>query len=229
MSGGQRPQAPEQLVLALPHRAALGAEDFLVSEANRGAVAIIDRWPDWPHNVLALTGPVGAGKSHLANVWRLRSGADVLTAARLDDASIAARQPATPAVIEDVDRGLAEERVLFHLLNLAREHNFHVLVTARLPPGDWPIRLPDLRSRLRGAAVASIEPPDDALLSGVLVKLFADRQLGVEPSVVSYLVQRMERSMEAAQRIVAEIDTRALQTHRKVSRQLAAEVLGGRR
>jgi chromosomal replication initiation ATPase DnaA len=216
---------PVQLVLDLAHRAALGAEDFLVSASNAAAVALIDRWPDWPHPALALVGPAGAGKSHLANVWRLRSGADACAARDISDAYMMARATDRGILVEDIDRGLGDERALFHLINAAREHKFHVLVTGRTAPGEWQLELPDLRSRLRSAPVAIIGAPDDALLQSVLVKLFADRQLTVEPHVIAHLAPRMERSMEMAQRLVAAIDERALQQQRRVTRALAGEVL----
>ena len=219
-------QPPQQLTLDLPHRPALGAEDFLLSESNRAAVAMIDRWPDWPHPVVVLSGPAGSGKSHLAHVWQLRSGAGSVAASALGEDTLAARAAHACVVVEDVDRGVRDQRAMFHLLNLAREHRFQVLVTARADPGDWDLSLPDLRSRLRQASLARIEAPDDALLRAVLVKLFSDRQLMIDPQVVSQIGLRMERSMEAAVRLVAEIDRRALQTHRKVSRALVAEVMG---
>ena len=219
-------QPPQQLTFDLPHRPALGAEDFLLSENNRGAVAMIDRWPDWPHPVVVLSGPPGSGKSHLAHVWQLRSRAACVAADALGEDTLAARAAQDCMVVEDVDRGVRDQRAMFHLLNLAREHRFQVLVTARTEPGDWNLTLPDLRSRLRQATLARIEAPDDGLLRAVLVKLFADRQLTIDPQVVAQIGLRMERSMEAAVRLVAEIDRRALQTHRKVSRALVAEVMG---
>jgi chromosomal replication initiation ATPase DnaA len=219
---------PHQLTLDLPHRPALGAEDFLLSDSNRAAVAMIDLWPSWPQPVLVLSGPAGSGKSHLAHVWRQRSGARTIAAGELTDASVMANGTVTCAIVEDVDRGIADERAMFHLLNLAREHRFHILVTARTDPGDWALALPDLRSRLRQATLARIAAPDDSLLRAVLVKLFADRQLAIEPAVVDQITTRMERSMQAAVQLVAEIDKRSLETQRKVSRTLVAQVLGAR-
>jgi chromosomal replication initiation ATPase DnaA len=217
--------APRQLVFDLAHRQALGAEDFLVSSSNDAAVEMVDRWPDWPHPAAIVAGPQGSGKSHLANVWRLRSGAGVVTAAELSDARVAALEPGETLVVEDLDRGLADEKVLFHLLNRARESKLSVLLTSRTPPGEQEFRVPDLRSRLRALPIVQVQPPDEALLKAVLVKLFADRQLNVEPPVIDYLSLRMERSMAAASRIVAAIDRLALATHRKVTRPLAAEAL----
>lgn len=217
--------APEQLTLELPHRAAHGAEDFLVSGCNEAAVLAIDRWPDWPHPAMAVAGPPGSGKSHLVNVWRTRSGALVLPAGDLREDSASRFGTHRAIAIEDIDRGIADEQALFHILNMATEQRLSVLLTSRRAPGELAITLPDLRSRLRAMPVLSIASPDEALLRALLVKLFADRQLVVEPHVVSYLALRIERSTEAAQRTVAEVDRLALASRRRVTRALVAEVL----
>ena len=217
--------APRQLVFDLAHRQALGAEDFLVSRSNEAAVEMIDRWPHWPHPASLVAGPQGSGKSHLANVWRLRSAADVISAGALDDAAVAVLPDGGALVVEDLDRGIADEKALFHLLNRARESKLAVLITSRIPPGEQEFRVPDLRSRLRALPLVEVQPPDEILLKAVLVKLFSDRQLNVEPPVIDYLSLRMERSMAAANRIVAAVDRLALAKHRKVTRPLAAEAL----
>lgn len=219
---------PAQLVLDLPHRSALGAEDFLVSPANQAAVEAVDAWPAWTHFALVIVGPEGAGKSHLGQVWQARSGADRIEAATIDRDGIIAREAARHALVEDIDRGLASETGLFHLLNQAREHRTSVLLTSRRAPGDLVVTLPDLRSRLRALPVVELGAPDDTLLMGVLVKLFADRQLVVEPHVIAYLARHSERSLSAAQALVAEIDRRSLAARRRVTRALVAEVLAGR-
>ncbi len=216
---------PVQLALELPHRPAHGAEDFLVSGCNEAAVAAVDRWPDWPHPAMAVVGPPGSGKSHLVDVWRTRSGAPVLAAAALGDEDASRFGQGRAIAVEDLDRGIVDEQALFHILNVAAEQRLSVLLTSRRPPGELAIALPDLRSRLRAVPLLAISGPDEALLRALLVKLFADRQLAVEPHVVSYLALRIERSTEAAARTVAEVDRLALASRRKVTRALAAEAL----
>lgn len=223
------PAAPQQLTLDLAHRPALDAEDFLVSASNAAAISAIDAWPDWQHWAIVVSGPEGAGKSHLANVWRSKSGAASVAAEAFGEPALAQLTAARSLVVEDLDRGVADEKALFHALNLAREHKYSMLLTSRIAPGDLEIALPDLRSRLRALPHVAIEPPDEPLLHGLLVKLFADRQLAVEPALIGHLVRHMERSASAAQRLVGEIDRRALETHRKVSRTLATEVLAALR
>lgn len=214
-----------QLVLDLPLRTALGRDDFLVTPSNAAAVAMIDRYPDWPHHGVVLLGGAGSGKSHLLEVWLQAAHARRVTAA-----DIGATPPdqllATGALaIDDAPGAALDERALFHLLNLARQTGGHILIASEADPAQWRVALPDLASRLKALAVARLDPPDDALLRGVLVKLFADRQLAVEEAVVSYLMLRMPRSLDAARALVAEIDRLALVEKSAVTRGLAARVL----
>lgn len=223
--GGDRSLLPSQLTLDLAHRPALGAEDFFVSQSNARAVEVIDAWPDWPHAAMVVVGPAGSGKSHLANVWQLRSKCRMLSAPAISDASVPAPEDRRDLVIENIDSGIGDERALFHIVNLARESRFSILITSRRHPGELSVALPDLRSRLRAIPVVAIAMPDQSLLKAVLVKQFSDRQLSVEPHVVNYLAARMERSFEAARQLVRTIDELALAQKRPVTRALAGEAL----
>ncbi len=218
-----------QLALDLGHRPALGAGDFLVAPANREAVGWLDRWPDWPAPALVLHGPEGSGKSHLVQVWRARSGAGQIAAPDLAGADPPALLAGLPSLaVEDADRAAgddAAEAALLHLYNLAAEGGHHLLLTAPAPAARWPLRLPDLASRLRAAPVVALTEPDDALLTAVLVKLFADRQLRVRPELIALLAARMERSFAGARRLVAALDRASLAGRRAITPRLAAEVL----
>lgn len=214
----------QQLVLALPHREALGAEDFLVSDSNAAAVALVDNWPDWPMPAAIIVGPAGSGKSHLAHVWQLKSNARIVAAADItvDQIPDYATHPAI--VVEDVE-SLSDQTALFHLLNLVREQRLPVLLTSRHRPGDLNFSLPDLLSRLKALPLAHISAPDENVLRAVMIKLFSDRQIAVEPHVIDYLIVRMERSMASAVALVAEIDRQSLASKRSATRALAASAL----
>ena len=217
-----------QLALDFEHRSALTGDDFLVAQCNAAAVAWIDRWPDWPAPGLAIHGPEGCGKSHLVQVFLARSRGRILTVSDLlrRDVFVAARN--FPAfVFEDADSAIesVHEEALFHLYNDLAETGRHILFTAKQPPSRWTIRLPDLRSRLNAMPVAVIGTPDEALISAVLVKLFADRQLKVSPEVVSYMLPRMERSFSAARELVAAVDARALAERRDIAIPLVRDVV----
>jgi chromosomal replication initiation ATPase DnaA len=214
-----------QLVFDLPHRAALGAEDFLVSDCNRAAVRLIDAWPDWQDNVQLLVGPAASGKTHLVRVWQALSGAPSLAPHDLDIGAIDAMGEGAPLAVEDADRLAYDEKALFHLINLAREKRLFVLLTARASPGRWNTRLPDLASRLAGLPSVEIGAPDEALLRTVMLKHFTDRQVDIDPKVLEYLAVRIDRSLQAAAEAVEAVDRAALASGRKISRQLAAQAL----
>jgi chromosomal replication initiation ATPase DnaA len=218
--------APRQLALALAHGESFAREDFLAGGSNADALKLIERWPDWPDRVLALVGPEGAGKSHLAAIWAENTGARRLSARALGETDLLHALATGALVVEDVADDL-NERALFHLINLVREEEAYLLITARSAPGRWSVALPDLASRLRAIPAVTLTAPDDALLRAVLLKLFADRQLGVDESLIAYLVTRIERSFAAARAAVETLDHEALRLKRAVTRALAAEVLGG--
>lgn len=214
-----------QLALGLPHRPAFGADDFLVSDCNRPAVELVDAWPDWGDRTQLLVGPPASGKTHLVRVWQARSGATAITGMEGDVAMVVAKPAGSAFVLEDADRIGFDGKTLFHLLNLVKERGDSLLITARQPPPRWGARLPDLSSRLNALRLTEIGPPDGPLLKTVMLKHFADRQLNVEPKVLDYLALHVDRSLEAAGRAVEAVDQAALRSGRKISRQLAAEVL----
>jgi chromosomal replication initiation ATPase DnaA len=218
---------PRQLALALEHRESFAREDFIAGPGNAAALAVVDRWPDWPGRTMVLVGPEGAGKSHLAAVWAQRSGSRLM-ASRAMTAAMVPQELATGALVIE-DDGTHDEAALFHLLNLAWEQGAFLLITARVPPASWPVVLPDLASRLRALPLVEVAAPDDAMLRVVLVKLFADRQIAVADDLVDYLANRIERSFVGARRAVAALDREALRQMRPVSRTLAAEIyrIGG--
>ena len=233
---GARGAGASQLVLDLGHRPALGREDFLVADSNQVAVEWIDRWPDWPQPGLALYGEPGAGKTHLTQVWRSLSGAVALEPrALLETEPPELLGAAGACVLDDAEALWAAdepeaarhegERRLLHVFNIMAQRGGHLLVAGRAAPARWPIALPDLRSRLATLPAVELGGPDERLIEAVLVKLFADRQLTVEPAVVSYLLRRMERSFAAARALVAALDEDSLRSGRPVTVPLARTLL----
>jgi chromosomal replication initiation ATPase DnaA len=217
--------ASRQLPLDLPAEPRFGREDFLVSPSNATAWDMFERWPAWPARTLILCGPSGAGKSHLAAIWAARTGARVLAGRSLSLADLPGLARAGAILVEDADVAPGAETELFHLINLARDENCWLAVTARRRPDAWGLATPDLLSRLRAAPVVEIGQPDDALVRAILVKLFVDRQLVVDTAVVEYLALRIERSLDAARSIVDALDREALALGRAVTRPMASEVL----
>lgn len=219
--------APEQLPLPLPALRAMGREEFFVSEANRLAVAQIEDWRNWPARKLALTGPEGSGKTHLAHVWAELSGARIVPAPALEESDVPALAEA-PVCVEDVEAicgDRAREEVLFHLHNLVLAQGHALLLTSQAPPVAWALSLPDLKSRIMGAAAVRLSEPDDLLLSVLLAKLFADRQTPLAADVIPYLTGHMPRSYAAARQIADLLTAESLAQKKRVTRPMAVQAI----
>ena len=216
---------PRQLAFVLPHAESLTRDNFLEGPANAAGLALVDGWPEWPNRIMMLLGPEGSGKSHLAAIWSEQAGARLTSAHALTAAEVPAALTTGALVVEDLKSPRFDERALFHLMNMAREDQAYILITARVPPSMLPIELRDLRSRLRAVPTVSLLPPDDQLVRALIVKFCADRQMVVDETLVSYLATRIERSYAAVRQAVELLDSEALRLGRPVTRALAAELL----
>lgn len=209
-----------QLRLRLGRSAPYSRAEFVPGPSNTQALAALDGWPRWHGGCLALVGPEGCGKTHLARAWADAAGALVLDRTAPTVVAAAGR----PALVEDVDQGVDAE-ALFHLINLAAREGGGLLLTARKPPVAWEAPLPDLRSRLNAMQVAEIEPPDDVVLEGVLRKFFRERNIRPPEEVYPYLLRRIERSIPDAREIVRRLDEAGDGEFRPVTRVLARQIL----
>jgi len=239
MRGAQVP-----LALTFPRRRAMGRADFIETPANAEAAALIAAWRDWPEKRLALCGPEGAGKTHLAHVFVAESGAALVAARDLTAADAPGLVARGAAVVEDADRiadappeappdaAARAEAGLFHLMNLAAAEGCALLLTGRAAPARWPVALPDLASRLAALTPARLGAPDDALLAAVIAKALDDRGLRFEAGLPAFLAARIERTFAAAEAMVALLDAASLAQGRAITRKLAGETIaaqdGGR-
>ena len=214
----------QQFILNLKHRPAFGRDDFFVAECNQEALSFIDLWPNWPGPLVWLYGPPGCGKSHLAAVWQEQSGANQLDQAQIISESISISRNFSCFCI-DLSEGIENERSLLSLYNAVAEQGGSILTTSLFPPATYKFLIPDLGSRLRAAPVNKIAKADDELLESVLIKLFIDRQLRIQPEVISYLVRRMDRSLSAACEIVELLDKTALAEQRMITVPLVRSVM----
>lgn len=208
----------DQLRLPLTTDVVGAAAAFVRSPSNAYAMDALAAWPNEAGRVMALCGPAGCGKSHLAALWAERVGAIPLNGAEaaLTDPLELEGRPVLLDIAQDAD-----DETLFHLINLAQHDGGALLMVSRPSPRRWAVQVPDLRSRLDAVRVVAMEAPDDAVMSAILAARFAERSITPADGVIDYLVLRIDRSAEAATAIVARLD----EEHRPVTRALARQVL----
>ncbi len=190
----------------------------MVSSCNNAAHHQIMAWPAW--QALLISGASGSGKTHLGHIWAARANAEIIDCKT---------QPLNPQTIsrniwlDNIEHCNAE--ALFHALNYTKEQGFSLLLTATSPASQMPFTLPDLTSRLRALPTAHIDAPDDEVLSGVLHKQFADRQIKVSDDVIFYLLTHTERSFSSIANVVDTLDKQMLENKRSLTVPFVRQVL----
>lgn len=209
----------------------MSLEDFLLSSANEEAAAwLVQREPkDWPAHTLVLCGPEGSGKTHLLHIWCDKQKAALIKLGDPVLSQIVQAKAIAPAyAIDDADEcagDVAAQEWLQHFYNATKAAGFPVLLTAKTPPAGWGLTLRDIETRLKSGPSVGLHEPDDELMRGLFLKLFADRQLLVETGVVDYLAARVDRTGSAVKQMVSLLDEAALETGRKISIPFAQKTL----
>ena len=191
--------------IALPLAWSTGPTDetFLVTASNARAAHMLEHWGTWPVKAAVLTGPPRSGRSLLARIFAAKSGGEVV-----DDAQA------------------IDEEALFHAWNTAQASHRPLVIVAAAPLPDWPIDLPDLRSRLAASTHVAIGPPDDALVRALLERGFLHRRLDARPELIDWLASRVERSHAAVERVVELLGRDVMERQRRLSIPLARATLG---
>lgn len=218
----------DQLTFELSYQAGIHVQDFLTTPSNELAWKTINQWPEWKNKIVILHGPQFCGKTHLLTLWCEKSKAMLLStndllSERVDD--LINKMPKSLALddLEEIYGDPIREEALFHLLNAVRHKERNLLIAAKDMPSDTVIK--DVRSRLQAAHIVQINQPDDALLSGLYLKHFHDRQLTIDPDALNYLILRSDRSYETILSNVQKIDQESLKAKRRLTLPFIKEVL----
>lgn len=200
-------------------------ETLVVTEANRDAARLLTEWRSWPNGALALCGPRGAGKTHLALAWAVESGArQVSPTATPDDAAAIFHEAEGRLFIDDLS-GARDEGMLWRVLDLARTQGGAALLVSTHAPAGWHVAIPDLRSRLNALAVARLGEPDEALMEVVLRRVCREQFIQLSDDAARYLARRLPRTFAAAHRMAAAIDAGLTRGARPISRRAAEKAL----
>lgn len=200
-------------------------DTLVVTEANRDAAHLLTQWRAWPNGALALVGPKGAGKTHLALAWALEAGARQLQPAASPETAATLFQEADRRLVVDDADGPRNEEMLWRLLDLARTEGGAVLLVAAEPPARWPVSTPDLASRLKSLAVARLQEPDQALMEVVLRRICREQFIYLRDDAARYLALRLPRTFEAAHQAAAALDADLVRGAKPVSLKAAKAAL----
>ena len=215
----------KQLILPLELPPAFDDKDFIVSHSNEEAYLWLMRWPKWPNRCFAIYGEEGCGKTHLSNIWKMKTKAKFLSSQDFNTIDLEILFEKQNLFIFDNAHLIENEEKFFHFYNYLIDSQGGLLLLSRTPPAHWERKLPDLRSRLNAIPALKIHPPDEALLFQVIQKLFNDFQLHVDEVVISFLLKHMERSFEKARFWVETLNMHALTQNRGVTIPLVRELL----
>ena len=192
-------------------------ETLVVGEANRDAARLLTEWRAWPRGALALVGPRGSGKTHLALAWALEAGARHLSAAADAEEGAATFRESAGRIIIDNAHGARNEAMLWRVLDLSAAQGGAVLLVGASPPATWTVALPDLRSRLAALPVALLKEPDEALMAVVLRRICREQFIQLSDDAAQYLVRRLPRTFAAAQAWAAALDQELVRGAKPVS------------
>lgn len=201
---------PSQYTFDLPHAVSYAPHDFVVTDSNRDAHAVATRAVAWAAPVMAITGPEGSGKTHLAHVFAHLHAARFIAVAQLGEILAETLLEGADAFVLELPDMVVQEEALAQLINAALAKQVLLLVTSRIPLAQRVVKRPDLGSRFKAIPEVVLQAPDDALLVALFAKAFADRQVRAGEDVVLYLVKRIERSGAQVARLVAQLDAKAL-------------------
>ncbi|MBV9654669.1 MAG: chromosomal replication initiator DnaA [Acetobacteraceae bacterium] len=214
---------PRQLPLPFRHEPDYHHAAFLEDASNAAALAWLGNTAAWPAGRLAVWGEAGCGKTHLLHRWAGEQSGLYVSGAALRAWPDPLGPGAGGVAIDDADQ--AAEEPLLHLLNDCAEAGRPALLAAVTPPARWPIRLPDLASRLRAVTAVRIGPAEDALLRALLLRLLRERQLAVPEAVQEWLLRHLPRTPQAVREAAARLDRLALATGARVTRATALGVI----
>lgn len=221
----------QQLPIDFVHKPFYERQDFMVAKSNLEAIKVIDEWPNWPYFAICIYGHAGSGKTHLAhifmeNVYKKTNSPYKIPCINAKEVKIENIyryfEENKCLVVENLDEKVNEE-AMFHLYNLYKNEGGYILFTANTAPARLSFKLPDLQSRLNSIPAVEIKEPDTELLSAVIVKQFADRQIVVSPEIINYIINNAQRSFAYITKLIEEVDNISIAKKRAVSIPLIKE------
>ena len=213
-----------QLLLDFDHKTNFNEHDFYLSKSNSNAFNLINRWPDWDKKILNISGEKFSGKSHLANIFKLKSKAFLIKGNEIDNSIFKSIKLHESIIIDDFEE-CNEEEILYSIFNLIDQDSKYLLINSLKPINEIKYRLPDLTSRSKNCLYAVIENPDDELLFAIILKNFSDRQIKIEKKIINFIISRIDRSYRKIDEFIYKIDELSLKKKKPINFKTIKEIL----
>jgi chromosomal replication initiation ATPase DnaA len=213
-----------QLLLELDYKTNFNEHDFYLSKSNSNAFNLINRWPDWEKKILNISGEKFSGKSHLANIFKLKSKAFLVRGNKIDNSIFKSLKLYESIIIDDFEE-CNEEEILYSIFNLIDQDNKYLLINSLKPINKIKYKLPDLASRSKNCLYAEIENPDDELLFAIILKNFSDRQIKIEKKIINFIISRVDRSYRKIDEFIYKVDELSLKKKKPINLKTIKEIL----
>ena len=213
-----------QLLLDFDYKTNFNEHDFYLSKSNSKAFNLINRWPDWDKKILNISGEKFSGKSHLANIFKLKSKAFLIKGNEIDNSIFKSIKLHESIIIDDFEE-CNQEEILYSIFNLIDQDSKYLLINSLKPINEIKYRLPDLTSRSKNCLYAVIENPDDELLFAIILKNFSDRQIKIEKKIINFIISRIDRSYRKIDEFIYKIDELSLKKKKPINLKTIKEIL----
>ncbi len=213
-----------QLLLDFDVKTNFNNHDYYVSESNYFAFNLIDKWPKWEKRILNVSGEKFSGKTHLANIFKLKSSALFLNENQVNDETFKKIKLYESIIVDGFSNNL-DERLMYSILNLVDQDSKYLLINSEIPLGEINFKLPDLDSRSKNLLHAKIEPPDDDLIFAIILKNFSDRQIKLEKKIIEFIINRIDRSYSKISQFIYKIDELSLKKKKPINLKTIKEIL----
>ena len=218
----------KQLYFEMPNKSALGIEDYMITDSNNFAFDLIIKMVKGEINFGLISGPPYSGKTHLSKILVKNTINYKSLYIDRDYQNILDKfESSDILILENIDKVKYDksEQDLFHIINLVKESNKKLLMTSRKSISEIDLSLEDLKSRLNSILEAKINEPDDQLMELILIKIFNDKQLKINPNVIDFLMSRLVRSYESINLFIEKIDKFSLERGKNITIPLINDLL----
>jgi len=213
-----------QLLLDFDIKKNFNDHDYYVSDSNYFAFNLIDKWPRWEKRILNISGDKFSGKTHLANIFKLKSSALFLNENQIND-DLFKKIKLHECIIVDGFSNSIDEKLTYAILNLVDQDSKYLLINSETPLGEINFNLPDLASRSKNLLHAKIDPPDDDLIFAIILKNFSDRQIKLEKKIIEFIINRIDRSYSKISEFIYKIDELSLKKKKPINLKTIKEIL----